>query len=286
MPTPFDFVPETAVSLIPSMTESMFHLGMGDRLLAITDFCIKPEGEVDGLPRIGGTKNPDIERIIELNPDLVLMNSEENRKADQEKLEAAGIATWVTEPRTVRESINVLWDLMDIFEMPDRSEAVRQIERAYDFTELAMRGEEIEPIAVFVPIWKDPWMTFNRDTYIHDLLSIVGAQNVFEERERLIPLRADLGEAEPRESDADKRYPRVTLEEVEAHQPEVVLLPSEPYVFSEADADTFYELDIPAAKNKHIYTVDGTLLTWHGTRVGFALQELPPLFDQIRKSKT
>lgn len=268
------------------MTESMFHLGMGDRLLAVTDYCTRPATETAKLPKIGGTKNPDLEQIIALQPDLVLMNSEENRREDKEALEAAGLMVWVTEPRAVREAINVLWDLMDIFEVPHFSEAVRQIERAYDYTELAMRSEEVEPITVFVPIWKDPWMTINQDTYMHDLLSICGAQNVFAERERLFPLRADLGEIDAQlTTGRDTRYPRLALAELATKQPDVVLLPDEPYPFSETDAATFYALDIPAAKNGHIYTVDGSLLSWHGTRLAFALQELPPIFDRVRREK-
>lgn len=281
----FDFVPQRVVSLVPSMTESLFVLGIGDRVVGITDYCTKPEDRVGALPKVGGTKNPDIPKILALQPDFVLMNSEENRREDHATLEAAGLSIWVTEPHTVLEAINILWDIMDIFEMPQMSMMVREIERSYDYTELAMRSETRESIPVFAPIWKDPWMTFNQGTYIHDLLSICGGQNVFAERERLYPLRADLGKAEPIQSDRDTRYPRVSLAEVLSKQPEVILLPSEPFPFTEADAEFFYALDIPAAHNEHIYVVDGALLTWHGTRLAFALQELPPIFDKVRREK-
>lgn len=287
----FDFVPQRAVSLVPSMTESMCLLGMGDKLVGVTDYCTRPAEAVAGLPKLGGTKNPDIPRILELNPDFVLMNQEENRKEDYEKLKAAGLTIWVTEPRTVMDALNLLWDLMDIFEAPHMSPRVREIERAYDYTELSMRSEDREPIKVFAPIWKDPWMTFNQDTYMHDVLSICGGQNVFAERERMYPLRADLGEApalsfdDPRIAGRDIRYPRVTLAEVAAKQPDVILLPDEPYIFTEDDADIFYQMDIPAAKHGHIYVIQGALLSWHGVRLGYALQELPPLFDKVRREK-
>lgn len=289
MPTPFDFVPQRVVSLVPSMTESLFDLGIGERLIGVTEYCIRPAEGVAKLPKLGGTKNPDIAAIIVLKPDLVLMNREENRRADQEALAAAGITTWVTEPRSVFDALNILWDVMDIFEAPQMSPRVREIERSYDYTELAMRSEDFAPISVFAPIWKEPWMTFNQATYMHDILSICGGQNIFAERERLFPLRADLGQTEPladddpRVQDRDTRYPRVTLEEVIAKQPQVVLLPDEPYTFTEADAALFYNLPIPAAEKGHVYIVDGSLLTWHGTRLAYALQELPPLFDRIRK---
>ncbi|KAB2905025.1 MAG: ABC transporter substrate-binding protein [Anaerolineae bacterium] len=287
MPTPFDFVPHRVISLVPSMTESLFDLGIGDRVIAVTDYCTRPEQQLKHLPRIGGTKNPDIARIIDLQPDLVLMNREENRREDKEALDQAGIKTWVTHPGTVFEALNLLWDIMDVFEAPQFSARVREIERSYDYTEGAMRAQRL--VSVFVPIWKDPWMTINKETYIHDLLSVCGGQNVFAERERMFPLRAEMGQAEPMSEDderirgKDTRYPRITLEEMVEKQPEVVLLPDEPYPFTEEHASIFYALDIPAAKNGHIYTVDGSLLSWHGTRIAYALQELPPIFDKVRR---
>ena len=269
------------------MTETLFDLNIGDRLIAVTDYCTRPADQVARLPKIGGTKNPDIQKIIAMQPDLVLMNDEENRREDHAALEAAGIRTWVTSPHTVFQTLNMLWDVMDVFEAPHMSPRVREIERSYDYTEGAMRASRL--VSVFVPIWKDPWMTINKDTYMHDLLSTCGGHNVFAERERMFPLRADLGEAEPipsddeRVKDRDKRYPRISLEEVEKLKPEIILLPDEPYPFTEADSADFYALDVPAAHKGHIYTIDGSLLTWHGTRLAFALQELPPIFDKVRR---
>jgi ABC-type Fe3+-hydroxamate transport system substrate-binding protein len=130
-------------------------------------------------------------------------------------------------------------------------------------------------------------MTVNRDTYMHDLLHTIGVENVFADRERRYPLAADLGTAEPipaddpRVRERDVRYPRVSLDEIVAMQPEVVLLPDEPYVFTQADADEIARLDIPAAKNGQIYLVEGSLLTWHGTRIAYALRDLPPLLGTV-----
>src|SRR5690606_10936364 len=144
-------------------------------------------------------------------------------------------------------------------------------------------SEEENPLRVFVPIWLDPLMTFNADTYMHDVLRICGGTNVFADRERQYPLKADLGEAEPysaydpRIQGRDTRYPRITLEEVEKAQPDVILLPSEPFQFTEEHLPLFQKLDVPAAKNNQIHLVDGSLLTWHGTRVAFAMQNIPPL---------
>lgn len=276
---PLASVPRRVVSLVPSLTESLFDLDLGDRLIAVTDFCIHPAQGVAALPKIGGTKNPDIERIISLQPDLVLLNDEENRREDAQALHNAGIPIWVSGPRTIFDALNLLWNIMAVFDHGVMSARVREIERAYDYQQAA--AQVMPPVRVFVPIWRDPWMTFNRDTYAHDVLRVCGGQNVFADRERQFPLAADLGEADalpdddPRVANRDRCYPRITLQEIRQAQPEIVLLPSEPYAFDKTDARMMYELDIPAAHHNQIYLVDGSLLTWHGTRVAYALRDLP-----------
>jgi ABC-type Fe3+-hydroxamate transport system substrate-binding protein len=136
---------------------------------------------------------------------------------------------------------------------------------------------------VFVPIWLDPLMTFNAATYCHDILRVCGGANVFAGRERRYPLEADLGMAEAYAADdsraagRDTRYPRITLDEVAAAQPDVILLPSEPHPFTEKHIPLFAALDIPAAHENQIKLVEGSLLTWHGTRLAYALNTLPAL---------
>ncbi len=135
MESPVDFPPLTVVSLVPSVTESLFELGLGDRLIAVTDYCVYPEAEVARLPHIGGTKNPDVARIIAMKPELVIVNQEENRLEDAEALRAAGIPVWVTFPRTVREAFNLLWKMMDIFDQAQMVERVRAMEWMVDWLE-------------------------------------------------------------------------------------------------------------------------------------------------------
>ena len=126
-------------------------------------------------------------------------------------------------------------------------------------------------------------MTFNADTYMHDLLWVCGGLNVFAERERQYPLKADLGQAEPLPADQtegrDKRYPRITMDELVVAQPDVILLPSEPFAFTANHIPEFARLDVPAARNGRIHLVDGALLTWHGTRLAHALNTLPVLLE-------
>jgi len=282
MEHPVDYVPRRVISLVPSLTESLCDLNLADRLIGVTNYCTRPAEVVRRLPKVGGTKNPDIARIIALRPDLVLMNREENRAADAEALQANGVPIWVTEPATVRAALDLLWTIMDVFEEGSASARVRLIEIKYEWT-LGVTTN-VPPRRVFVPIWCDPWMTFNHETYVHDLLRVCGAENVFAERDRQFPLAADLGQADPLPADdprvvgRDVRYPRISLEEVVAAQPDIVLLPDEPYAFGDADAAEIAGLDIPAAHTNSIYLVDGSLLTWHGTRIAYALRELPPIF--------
>ena len=119
----------------------------------------------------------DVARIIALRPDLVLLNDEESRREDAEALATAGIPLWVTGPRSVLEAVGLLWQIMDVFDHPLMIPRVREIERAYDYTLAAARASA--PVPVFVPIWRDPWMTFSADTYAGDMLRVCGGANVF-----------------------------------------------------------------------------------------------------------
>jgi len=245
---------------------------------------------VAGLPKIGGTKNPDRDRIIGLAPDLVIANQEENRREDVEALQAAGLVVWVQFPNTVREALNVLWATIRVFEAPQRGHSLAALERSY---EVASRAAETEAgVSVFCPIWREPaaaigqaewWMTANRETYLNDVLRICGGANVFAARDRLYPLAADMDherQPDPPQPGRDTRYPRVTSAEVVAAAPEVILLPSEPYPFAEADIAAFEPFpDLPAVRSGRVHLVDGSLLTWPGTRLAQALAELPSVLN-------
>ena len=126
-------------------------------------------------------------------------------------------------------------------------------------------------------------MTANSQTYLSDLLRVCGGENVFSDRERRYPLAADLDPDQPaRGATADRRYPRVTLAEILAAHPEVILLPSEPYAFSQTDYDYWMQFaDLSAVQNNRIHLVDGSLLTWHGTRLAKALHEIPILLTPV-----
>jgi ABC-type Fe3+-hydroxamate transport system substrate-binding protein len=283
MEKPLDFIPQRVISLVPSVTESLFDLELGDRVVGITDYCTQPASGVSSLTRVGGTKNPRLDKIVQLAPDLVIVNQEENRREDVEALRKAGIAVWVTFPRSVQDALNLLWTMMDVFDEARMVYRVRSIEQTVDFIS-RIELTRATPCRVFAPIWLDPLMTFNHDTFAHDLLRVCGGRNVFAERERRYPLAADLALVEAgnedrtqNASDRDVRYPRIRMGEVVAAQPDVILLPSEPFAFGEEHVALFERLDVPAARDQRIHLVDGSLLTWHGTRIAHALTIIPAL---------
>lgn len=282
----FTQAPQRVVSLVPSLTESLFDLGAGMAVVGVTDYCIHPAGALKGLPRLGGPKNPRTDEILALQPDLVLANWEENTRQPIEALQAAGIPVWVTLPLSVRETVDMLHTLATLFRSPAAELRVRMLDLTLDWAINAAQARV--GVRYFCPIWhavtqagQPWWMTFNRRTYCHDLLEVCGGENIFAVRERRYPLAADLGLGSPNTSPQhDTRYPRVTLDEIITAQPEVILLPDDPYQFSDNEVEqlTGWLSATPAARNGRVHRVDGSLVTWAGTRVARALQELPALF--------
>jgi len=281
----FSSFPERVVSLVPSMSESLFDLGMGAHLVGVTDYCIHPSQVLD-LPKVGGTKNTRVDRVLQLSPDLVIANQEENNRVCVEEL-AQTLNVWLTFPKTVRQALDDLWQLVYLFRQERAFASLRTLETAVEYAE--NRLFDLQPVPVFVPIWQDQtpsgvhwWMTFNRDTYCHDLIRLMGGNNVFAERKRRYPLDADLGFADEIAGEGvDTRYPHVTVEEVLEAQPELILLPDEPYLFQDEDVQEIFRLleKTPAVKHNKVYGIEGSLLTWHGTRLGKALVELTQYFD-------
>jgi ABC-type Fe3+-hydroxamate transport system substrate-binding protein len=280
----FQTSPSKVVSLVPSTTDTLVAFGLASTLVGITDFCHIPSEFSSQPERIGGTKNPDVSKIVGLNPDLIIANREENDRNSIENLIAADLIVWLTFPTTVAEVIQDLWHLVRLFKV-ERAAAAQldTLERISEWTQLAESGNEGSRF--FCPIWQSDdqewWMTFNSETYANDILVHCGGTNVFSGRERKYPLKADLGmkEASSKEG-GDTRYPRVTIDEIRKAKPEVILLPSEPYHFGEDHIAMFRTLleGIPAVESGSIYLVDGRLITWHGIRMAEALVELPRYF--------
>lgn len=206
---------------------------------------------------MGRVKDPDLDRLRALRPDLVIANMEENRREVVETLRAAGLAVWVTFPRTLREGIDLVREVGALTGVPEAAERLAaSAEARHAATRARLAGRT--PARVFCPIWREPWMSIGPDTYVHDVLAACGGTNVLASR--------------------PERYPTVTLEEVAALDPEVVLLPDEPYRFRPAHRATLGPLGgTTALRTRRVHLVDGKLLTWYGPRIEDALARLPAL---------
>lgn len=246
--------PERIVSLVPSLTEALFAFGAGARVVGRTRYCTQPPQAVGRVAKVGGTKKVDAECVLGLEPDLVVAVREENTREDIEGLKEAGVPVFVGAPETVGDALGMLRELAgQVGAAGDTvGEVLGPIERVYR----RLCREPGSTRRVFAPIWKGPYMSVGSDTYVHDVLETCGGENVCE---------------------SFTRYPVLTLEEVEALEPEVVLLPDEPYPFSAEDLAEFYALDVPAAREDRIHLIDGKLLTWYGPRMASSLTQLTAL---------
>jgi len=272
------------VSLVPSETESVVVLAGRAALVGRTEFCVEPSGAVDDVPTVGGTKSVDIDAVVRLAPDLVLANKEENTRSAVESLIDRGLTVHVSFPCTARESLAWLRSLCLLLGLdPGREAAVIDHARAL---EDAHRDHPSPGVRVFVPIWRDPWMTFDSRSFASDLLALSGAVNVFAGRARRYPLAAELGTA-PEASAAsvaerDTRYPRISLSEVIDAAPDLVLLPDEPFAFGHRDVEELMRLPVPAASDGRIWCTSGRDLFWYGVRFSAALARVCDLVSRAR----
>lgn len=235
------------VSLVPSTTESVCALGAVDRLLACTRYCTEPEPALRHVPRVGGTKNPDLQAIAPLEPDLVLANAEENRPEDIEWL-AARFPVLVQTPRSIVEAGNDLRVLATTLGLLEQAEPfLLRIEAQIAAAEVVALTKP--PVRVYYAIWRMPWMTINRDTFIHDVLRLCGATCVAAED----PVR----------------YPQLEPTDAIVRGVELVLLASEPWEFDEIQRQQVVEAKLFGDAN--VVLCDGRDFCWHGVRMADGL---------------
>jgi ABC-type Fe3+-hydroxamate transport system substrate-binding protein len=275
--------PERIVSLVPSDTHSLVALGVASRLVGRTRYCETPE--VAHVPVVGGTKDIDVDAVLALAPHLVVANQEENTRPALEAL-AQRVPVLVSLPRRVNDGIAHLARLARILGIGATEPARSLIRRAYQLRDRTLPAgspretpvdglpiveprrskRETDPgdagrVRAFVPIWMNPLMTLNADTFGSDVLVQVGIANVFGQRLRLYPLAADLGKSAPQDAAGrDVRYPRISMFEVKERDPALVILPDEPYAFTAEDEAVFRDA-LPAAR---IVRVSGKDLFWYG----------------------
>ncbi len=256
--------PERIVSLVPSWTETLFGFGLEREMVGVTRFCVEPRAAVAPVTKIGGTKNPDLRKITELRPDVVIANAEENRREDIEQLRSAGIAVFTTYPRKISAAVDSLMKLGAVVGRASQADGMaRDIVRTVSEIETSVGVWSKLRFRVFCPIWKNPWMVFNADTYAHDVLRMLGYSNVF--------------------ANAGERYPRTTLAEAIELRPDFVLLPDEPYEFGARDVEELKPL-LPAALSRRTVVINGRDLHWYGAHMVAGLKSLSALLSRVRAS--
>ncbi|MEU6574642.1 helical backbone metal receptor [Streptomyces sp. NPDC046805] len=236
------------VSLVPSLTEAVA-VSVPGVLAGATDWCDRP-ADLE-VTRVGGTKNPKLDRIVALAPDLVIANEEENRAPDLDALRAAGIEVLVTEVREVPQAFPELARVLSACGARERPRWLDEAEAAWSSPPVLA-----ERAAAVVPIWRRPWMVLGRDTFAGDVLARLGVDNIH------------AGHAD--------RYPRIPLDELWAAAPGLVVFPDEPYRFTADDGPEAFP-GLPCA------LVSGRHLTWYGP----SLAEAPRvLTEALRAART
>ncbi len=231
------------ISLVPSLTELLIDLGIDDQLIGRTRFCVHPKPKVESIPIMGGTKNPRLDKIRQANPDLIISNKEENRARDIHRL-MEDFELEVTDIATIEDALITIHQLGQKLGVADQSKVlIQNIQQR-----LEERPDEPELRTAYL-IWKDPWMTVGRDTYIHDVLDHWNMPNVFS---------------------GQQRYPKFELDALKSYHPDLVLLSSEPYPFKEKHLAQIEEA-CPAAR---VLLVEGEWFSWYGSHMKHAFGRL------------
>jgi len=231
------------LSTVPSITELLFELGLETEVVGITKFCIHPRSWFESKPRIGGTKNLNLSKIKSLNPTLLICNKEENVKEQIDEI-STYCKVLVTDIKTFQDNIELIEQLGELCDK--RMTAIRLMSELKAAKESITRCNNLRTAYL---IWKAPYMTVGRDTYIHDMMQHCGLINVFTNK---------------------TRYPTTSIEELDNLDLDLLLLSSEPYPFKDVHISELNQL-LPNIK---IHLVDGEVFSWYGTRL---IKQINPL---------
>ena len=240
--------PERIISLVPSQTELLHDLGLGERVVGITKFCVHPETWFHGKHRVGGTKKVDMEKLRALKPDLIIGNKEENERKDILALEQE-FPVWMSDVRDLPGALDMILRLGELTGTADKARAIgRKIEQG--FAELI----PLDPtLSATYFIWREPFMVAGHGTFVNDMLARCGLVNVFD--------------------DGDARYPDITAQELAESDPDIILLSSEPYPFKEEHLAEFNMI----CPGTPVHMVDGEMFSWYGSR----LLQAPGYFEGL-----
>jgi ABC-type Fe3+-hydroxamate transport system substrate-binding protein len=241
--------PLRIVSLVPSITELLFDLGLRDEVIAITKFCIHPDEWYRSKTRIGGTKQLDIDHIRHLNPDLIIANKEENDPG-QVSILMNDFPVWVSDIHNLAEANFMIEKLSSLLNQETNGKKIIS-DINNEFKKLENFKKKIKTTYL---IWNDPLMTVGGDTFISDIMFRAGFENVF---------------------NSQNRYPVITLNNLQMKQCEVILLSSEPYPYKEKHIE-FFEKELPDSK---IFLADGEIFSWYGSR----MMKAPAYLIELRK---
>jgi len=249
----FKSIPNRIISLVPSITELLHHLGLEEETVGITKFCVHPEEWFRGKTRIGGTKTIDINKVKELKPDLIIASKEENIKGQVEAL-AKDFPVWLTDVNNLEDALEMIRNTGKLTgRLPEAEKLVNEInEKFLAIQPLAAKNDKIRTAYL---IWKDPYMAAGLNTYINSMLRFAGFINAF----------AHL-----------TRYPEVTIEAIKASECQLLLLSSEPYPFKQKHIDEL-QSQLPEVK---ILLADGEMFSWYGSH----LLEVPGYFGRLYES--
>ena len=230
--------PQRIISIVPSQTELLHDLGLGQRVVGITKFCVHPEEWFRNKPRVGGTKKVDLDKVRALKPDLIIGNKEENERKEIQALEQE-FPVWMSDVRDFNGALDMIGAVGEITGTKDRADEITGgIAQAFGALE-----PMAEPRTVAYFIWRRPYMVAGHGTFVNDMLLRLGLVNVFDER--------------------DARYPEISAQDLAEAGPEVILLSSEPYPFQQEHIEEFKEI-CPDAR---VVLVDGEYFSWYGSRL-------------------
>jgi ABC-type Fe3+-hydroxamate transport system substrate-binding protein len=243
--TSISFRPKRIISLVPSQTELLFDLGLDVEIIGLTKFCIHPENKIRTKEKVGGTKKLDLEKIIALNPDLIIGNKEENERSDIEALQQL-FPVWMSDILTLddaQKTIQQIGELVD--RTPEAAYLNHLITAGFNDLQMLAAGKNIDRRVLYL-IWKNPYMASGQQTYINDIMTRIGLRNVI----------------------VGDRYPVLALEEINKLDANLILLSSEPYPFKEKHLEEFKKI-CPAAE---VLIVDGEMFSWYGSRLVKAVE--------------
>jgi ABC-type Fe3+-hydroxamate transport system substrate-binding protein len=242
----FTSTPVRIVSLVPSQTELLFEIGLSQQIAGITKYCVHPKHWLKEKAIIGGTKNFDLEKIDQLNPDLIIGNKEENYQEGIITLQKK-YPVWLSDIVTLADSISMIRCLGEITELASSTEKIiSSINIAFDDL------QKSHPLSVLYLIWRKPWMAAASGTFINTMLHEIGLVNCIQHLER---------------------YPQLTAEEITVLAPDLIFLSSEPYPFGEKHIDELQKL----SPKSNVMLVDGEMFSWYGSRLRLA----PEYFNSL-----